>query len=100
MEVANVKKSRAEWFELVAQWRESGHTLKEYCESNGLKQTQFGYYVSLQRKQQKSNLGFAEVKTVSTGISLKLCGQHELVISSDFDECALLKLLNVANRVR
>ncbi|WP_158006992.1 IS66 family insertion sequence element accessory protein TnpA [Piscirickettsia litoralis] len=52
-EIANIKKSRAEWLSLVEQWRESGQTLKEFCQSNGLKHTQFSYYAAVQRKQKK-----------------------------------------------
>lgn len=99
-EAANIKKSRQEWFKLVEQWRQSGNTLKEFCEMHSLRATQFSYYASLQRKQKQNKLGFAEIKTASTGMSLKLCGQHELVISPDFDERTLFKILNVANRVR
>ncbi|ODN41576.1 IS66 family insertion sequence element accessory protein TnpA [Piscirickettsia litoralis] len=98
--ITNIKRSRAEWLSLVEQWRESGQTLKEFCQSNGLKHTQFSYYASVQCKQKKDSLGFAEVKTAPTGLSLRLCGQHELILSPDFDEHTLLKVLNVASHVQ
>ncbi|ODN41313.1 IS66 family insertion sequence element accessory protein TnpA [Piscirickettsia litoralis] len=96
-----VPNTREDWLEMVKLWKESGLTKKVFCREMSIKSSQFSYYCKIYRDQNKSNLNFVEVKAApSATLSLKLCGQHELAIPSDFDEPTLLRLLSVANKVQ
>ena len=97
------KRTRAEWEGLIAAWQASGLTQSAWCESNGVN---YHTFLDRARRMRRASEGSsqphqwveaqvtAEVLGGAAPIQIEL-GSFRVVVPTDFDEAALVRVCKV-----
>lgn len=83
-------------FSLVAQWRESGQTQKDFCSFHGIKVCTLGYWIKRSSEQDEQG-GFTEIRPtamVHTG-KIEIIYPNGVRVSTDGELSLVAKLIHI-----
>lgn len=86
---------RDKMLSVVAQWRESGQTQKDFCSFHGIKVCTLGYWVKRSSEQDEQS-GFTEIhpSTAQTG-KIEIIYPNGVRVSTDGDLSLIAKLIHI-----
>lgn len=90
-----LESKRDKMFSLVAQWRESGQTQKDFCCFHGIKVCTLGYWIkrSLEHENQS---GFTEIRpSMEQARKIEVIYPNGVRVSMDGDLSLIAKLIHI-----
>ena len=89
-----LESKREKMFSLVAQWRESGQTQKDFCFFQGIKVCTLGYWIK--RSSEQSQGGFTEIRpTMDQKRKIEVIYPNGVRICIDGDLSLVAKLIHI-----
>ena len=79
---------------LVAQWRESGQTQKDFCIFHGIKVCTLGYWIKRSSVRDGKG-GFTEIRSMVQGGKIEVIYPNGVRISTDGDLSLIAKLVHI-----
>lgn len=91
----NISESkRDKMLSLVAQWRESGETQKDFCFFHGIKVCTLGYWIK--RSSGQENQGFTEIRPIiDQARKIEVIYPNGVRVSTDGDLSLIAKLIHI-----
>ena len=105
MNTADIRRSSAEWLELIEEWQESQMSAKAWCFKKTIPHKKFSYWkvrlTNTARSIPQMPASFVELSDTEsnlTGIEIH-CHNFTLILQKDFDSSTLLRCLQVLEKL-
>jgi hypothetical protein len=106
MKTADIKRSSAEWLELIEEWQESQMSAKAWCLKQNIPYKKFIYWKMrltntahpIVEASATSFVELADNQSMLTGIEIH-CHNFSLTLQKDFDPSSLLCCLQVLEKL-
>lgn len=106
MKTVDIKRSSAEWLELIEEWQESQMSAKAWCFKQTIPYKKFIYWKMrltntahpISEAPIASFVELSDNQSILTGIEIH-CHNFSLTLQKDFDSCSLLRCLQVLEKL-